>query len=123
MLSVIRPPELSHGTAESCRIADTMTVPKPRIRSPEYQEREDPTALRLNRLLEVPSINAGPRACPVRARASSDGHIIWSGDDAEIQTKIGDWVVANYRCEFDPQTSAVISATLNLGKLPQNLAK
>jgi hypothetical protein len=41
----------------------------------------------------------------------------------EIQTKIGDWVVANYRCEFDPQTSAVISATLNLGKLPQNLAK
>jgi hypothetical protein len=53
----------------------------------------------------------------------SDGHIIWSGDDAEIQTKMGDWVVANYRCEFDPQTSAVISATLNLGKLPQNLAK
>ena len=62
MLSVIRPPELSHGTAESCRIAETMTVPKPRIRSPEYQEREDPTALRLNRLLEVPSINAGVTA-------------------------------------------------------------
>src|SRR6516165_3625428 len=28
MLSVIRPPELSHGNAESCRIAETMTVPK-----------------------------------------------------------------------------------------------
>jgi hypothetical protein len=28
MLSAIRPPELSHGTAESCRIAETMTVPK-----------------------------------------------------------------------------------------------
>jgi len=54
MLSAIRPPELSHGTAESCRIVETMTAPNARIRPPEYQEHEDPTALRLNRLLEAP---------------------------------------------------------------------
>src|SRR5262245_18969703 len=59
MLRAIRPPELSHGTAESCRIAETMRVPKRADQAPEYQEHEDPTALRLNRLLEVPSINAG----------------------------------------------------------------
>jgi hypothetical protein len=53
----------------------------------------------------------------------SDGHIIWSGDDVEVQNRMGEWLAANYRCEFDPQTNAVISATLNLGKLPQHLDK
>jgi len=33
-----------------------------RAGAPEYREHEDPTALRLNRLLEVPSINAGVTA-------------------------------------------------------------
>src|SRR5262245_2697142 len=37
MLSTIRPPELSHGTAESCQ-AETMTVPKARrIRPPNIR--------------------------------------------------------------------------------------
>src|SRR5262245_613754 len=60
MLSAIRPVELSHGTAKSCRIAD----PKQADQHPKYREHEDPTALRLNRLLEAPSINAEslPRA-------------------------------------------------------------
>ena len=31
-----------------------MLVPKRADQAPEYQEHEDPTALRLNRLLEVP---------------------------------------------------------------------
>src|SRR5262245_44194361 len=58
MLSAIRPPELSHGTAESCRIAKTIACPKTRDQAPEYRVHENPTALRLNRLLEAPSINA-----------------------------------------------------------------
>jgi hypothetical protein len=62
MLSAIRPPELSHGTAESCRIAENDACLKTRAGAPEYREHEDPTALRLNRLLEVPSINAGGTA-------------------------------------------------------------
>jgi hypothetical protein len=61
MLSAIRPPELSHGTAESCRIAENDACLNARWR-PRISEHEDPTALRLNRLLEVPSINAGVTA-------------------------------------------------------------
>ena len=54
MLSAIRPPELSHGTAESCRIAETMNCPKTADQAPNIGSMRNPTALRLNRLLEAP---------------------------------------------------------------------
>src|SRR5262245_3765018 len=38
MLSVIRPPELSHGTAESCRIAESQ------VRGSEFRTEEVPFA-------------------------------------------------------------------------------
>jgi hypothetical protein len=69
MLSAIRPPE--HGTAESCRIAETLTVPKTADQAPEYQEHEEPTALRLNKLLEVPSMHGGAESLP-HARENYD---------------------------------------------------
>jgi hypothetical protein len=66
MLSAIRPLELSQGTAENWRIAETTPISKRADHAPEYREHEDPAALRLNRLLEAPRINAGQRACSVR---------------------------------------------------------
>ena len=89
MLSAIRPPELSHGTAESCRIAENdacLNAPG----APEYREHEDPTALGLNRLLEVPSINAGVTATRPIIERSDCGAVNnpHSPDDALISATV-----------------------------------
>jgi hypothetical protein len=116
MLSEIRPPELSHGTAESCRITETMTVPKRADQASEYQEHEDPTAIRLNRLLEAPSINAGQRACPVRARtmticcAASSGDLLPPSPPAEKPAARQDqtWQHPRWNALHLAQTPAVL---------------
>ena len=116
MLSEIRPPELSHGTAESCRITETMTVPKRADQASEYQEHEDPTAIRLNRLLEAPSINAGQRACPVRARtmticcAASSGDLLPPSPPAEKPAARQDqtWQHPRWNALHHAQTPAVL---------------
>jgi hypothetical protein len=59
----------------------------------------------------------------VNKQQRGDGHLIFACDDAEVQDKFGKWVLANYRCEWDPAEKRVVSVTIDLGKLPQALGR
>jgi hypothetical protein len=52
-------------------------------------------------------------------RVAPDGTIRMSGDDAEAQNKMGDWVRINYSCTVNVATNSVQDVAVDLGKLPR----
>ena len=49
----------------------------------------------------------------------ADGHVTFAGDDAEVKTRMGEWLPANYLCEWDPATGTVVESSLGTGLLPK----
>jgi hypothetical protein len=48
----------------------------------------------------------------------ADGTVELSGDAAEMQNGIGNWVRVYYQCNYNPATNQVINVTVNRGRLP-----
>jgi hypothetical protein len=48
-----------------------------------------------------------------------DGHLIFMGDDAQVQDRMGEWKQANYECEWNPAESKVVSTFIGIGKIPK----
>jgi hypothetical protein len=53
----------------------------------------------------------------------ANGRVTLWGDDVEVQTEFGRWIVANYSCEWDPASKRVVDARFALGKLPQSFGR